>query len=310
MKKIAKYFVILFLAIMLCGCTKILKTEDNKVVKNEETGLTVTENILCQPTDKELNKLYEANGLDITKLPKCSEMKIGGEYESIWTSIFVRPLAWLILKITSLVNSTGWALIIVTLIIRILLFPITQKTAMQSESIKKAQPEINKLEEKYKDKKDNDSMSRKGQEMMIIYKKYNISPLSGCLFSMLQIPLLFAFLEAINRVPAIFEENFLGIFQMGITPSIAIKAGQWYYIVLIILIVLSTYFSFKMNQTTATPEMQKQNKMMMWFMVVFVGIMSFQLSSAVAIYWITSTLFTILQNVYTDKIKSKVKNNA
>ena len=58
-----------------------------------------------------------------------------------------------------------------------------------------------------------------------------------------------------------------------------------------------------MNQSTNTSkEMEKQNKMMMYFMVVFIGFMSFQLSSAVAVYWIISSIFTIGQNIITDKL--------
>lgn len=302
MKKSKKILIILLLIISLTGCTKVLKDKDGKPVINKETGQSMTENIVCKPTDKETIKIYEENNVDLSKLPDCSNMKISGEYENIWNSLFVRPLAFLIMKIRNLVSSSGLAIIIITLIIRLILYPITRKTAMQSENLKKAQPEIDKIEKKYKDKTDNESVAMKGQEMMMIYKKYDINPLSGCIFAFLQIPLLFAFLEAINRVPAIFEEKFL-FFQMGTTPWIALKNGEWVYLILIILILLTTYFSFKMNQSTNTSkEMEKQNKIMMYFMVVFIGFMSFQLSSAVAVYWIISSIFTIGQNIITDKL--------
>ncbi len=308
MKKISKYLIILFLVLTLSGCTKVLKDEDKKAVVNPTTGQSVTENVLCRPTDPETIKLYEKYGKDLNDLPECSKMKITGEYESIWNSLFVRPLAWVIIKVGELVKSSGLAIILITLAIRLILYPVTQKTAMQSENIKKAQPEIDRIEKKYKDKTDQESMAKKGQEMMFIYKKYNINPLSGCFFALIQIPLLFAFLEAINRVPAIFEETFLG-FEMGLTPLVAMKNGNFIYLILVVLIILTTYFSFKMNKTTSTtPEMQKQNNMMMWFMVIFIGFMSFQLSSAIAIYWIISSAFTIFQNIITDKVLSRKTN--
>jgi len=81
-------------------------------------------------------------------------------------------------------------------------------SAMQSELLKKAQPELEKLEKKYKDKTDQASLMKKSQEMTMIYKKYNINPVSGCLYGFIQLPLFIAFLEAINRVPALFEETF------------------------------------------------------------------------------------------------------
>ena len=87
---------------------------------------------------------------------------------------------------------------------------------MQSEYMKKANPEIARIEKKYanKDQNDKEVMMQKSQEMMMVYKKYNVNPISGCLLSFLQLPLFIAFLEAINRVPAIFEEKFL-FFHLG-----------------------------------------------------------------------------------------------
>lgn len=306
MNKFKKILILLLLVVSLTGCTKILKNDDGKAVVNKVTGQSVTENILCKPTDKETIKLYEDNGKDLDKLPECSKMKVTGTYEGIWNTLFVRPLAWLIIKVGDLVKSNGLSIILITIAIRLILYPLTNKTAKQSEYIKQAQPEIDRIEKKYKDKTDAESMSQKGQEMMLIYKKYNINPMAGCLFAFLQIPLLFAFLEAINRVPAIFEEKFL-LFQMGTTPWVALKSGEWYYLILVVLIIATTYYSFKMNQSTSTtPELQQQNKMMTWFMVIFIGFASFTLSSAIAVYWVVSSGFTIFQNIITDKL---VKHN-
>ena len=65
---------------------------------------------------------------------------------------------------------------------------LTKKTAMQSENMKLAQPELTKLEKKYKNRNDQESLMMKNQEMLGIYKKYNINPMSGCLFAFIQIP--------------------------------------------------------------------------------------------------------------------------
>ena len=89
----------------------------------------------------------------------------------------------------------------------------------QTENMKKAQPEINRLEKKYANKTDNESLMAKSQETMMIYKKYNINPVSGCLTSFIQLPIFFAFLEAINRVPAIFEGTAAGEKTAGCQPD-------------------------------------------------------------------------------------------
>ncbi len=304
MKKNKKKIIILLLLVLtLTGCTKTLQDENKKVVKNEITGQSVTENILCKPTDEEMIKIYEENGKDLEKLPDCDNLKLTGDYEGLWNSFFVRPLGVAIIKLGKLLNSTALALIAITLIIRLILFPLTRNTAMQSELIKKAQPELTKLEKKYEGKTDAESMQKKSQETMLIYKKYNINPISGCLFSFIQLPLLFAFLEAINRIPAIFEGEFLTL-NMGLTPWIAITNGKYIYIIIPLLIIATTYFSFKMNRSVASPELEKQNKMMMIFMTVFIGFMSFTLTTAIGIYWITSSAFTIFQNLLTDRSRA------
>lgn len=161
-QKIIKITLVLMLALSLTGCTKYLEDKDNKIVTNEITGQRLTENILCQPEQKEVIKLYEENDQNIDKLPKCSSMKfLGGSYEGIWTTLFVKPLAWIIVNIGILVKNYGLAIIIITLLIRLLLLPITKKTAMQSENMKAAKPELDKLEKNIVEKPINKVINKK-----------------------------------------------------------------------------------------------------------------------------------------------------
>ncbi len=292
---------ILLVVLLLTGCTKTLKGEDNKVVTNPETGQSLTENILCKPTNEETIKIYEKNKVNLKKLPECSKFSItSGKYEGLWTSIFVKPLAWVILFISNYVKSAALALIITSLAIRLIAYPITKKTAMQSELLKKAQPELDRLEKKYKDKTDQESMFKKSQEMTMIYKKYNINPVSGCVYGLIQFPLFIAFLEAINRVPAVFEENFLTL-QLGTTPWLGLTSkGNFLYLVLIILIGLTTFFSFNLNRTTATTENDPM-KSMTNVMTVMIVVMGTFMPTALCIYWITTNVFTIIQNLIVKK---------
>lgn len=302
MKNNNKKLLILLIGMtfLLTGCAKTMKDKDNKVVTYDKTGQTITENILCRPTNNDVIKIYEDNKVNIDKLVECEDFKItSGGYEGLWTSIFVKPLAWLVIKIGNLINSYGASILIVSLLIRLVTFPITKKTAMQSENMKKAQPELEKLEKKYKNKPKDDQqvMMQKTQEQLAIYKKHNINPMSGCLFSLLQIPVFFAFLEAVNRVPALFEGTFLGL-HLGTNPIVALAKGQYYYLILIALIILTTYYSFKLNATASSPDQEKQMKFMTRFMIIFISIASFSLPTAIAIYWIASSLFTIAQNLW------------
>lgn len=309
-KKIIKITLFLVVALSLTGCTKYLKTDENKAVINELTGQRLTENILCQPEEADVIKLYEKNDHEIDKLAKCSEMTVfEGGYEGVWTTIFVKPLAWLIVQLGTFVKNYGLAIIIITLIIRLLLLPITKKTALQSENMKAAKPELDKLEKKYKTKTDPQSNQQKAQEMLMIYKKYNISPLSGCIFAIIQIPLFFAFYESLNRLPVVFEETFLG-FQLGTSPWVGITSGNYQYLLIIILVVAATYLSFKLNSNTSmSPAQEKQMKMMTNIMVVMISIASFTISTGIALYWIVNSTFTVIQNLVVRRRKKNAEKN-
>ena len=303
MKK--KILILSLCLFMLSGCTQVLKDSDNKTVTNDKTGQSITENIICRPTDEDVIKIYEENDVDLDKLPECTKFNPNPtqNYEGIWTSVFVKPLAWVIINVGPLVNNYGLAIILTCLIIRLILMPITKKTAMQSELMKKAQPELQKLEMKYRGKESQEDQTRKAQEMLAIYQKYKINPISGCLLSFIQLPLLFAFLEAINRTPSIFENNFL-VFQMGTTPIIGISQGNYWYILLLALILLTSYFSFRKTLQDQSTQ-AKQMKFTIYFMLGIIFIASFTLPTALGLYWITSSLFTIAQNIWVERRKDK-----
>ena len=362
--------------VLLTGCTKTLKSveDSKKTVINPKTGQSLTENILCRPTDEETIKLYLANNVDLSKLPycvceeeyvtddskyklpekeetvetteeskteeakkeekkeetkvptpsseeeqkeevteeektKCKAFKVTtGGYEGLWTSIFVKPLAWLILFLGKYLSNFGLGLIAVTILIRLVMYPLTRKTAMQSEMMKKIQPELDRLEKKYakKDQNDRQVMMAKSQEMMAIYKKNNFNPMTGCLASLIQLPIFIAFLEAINRIPALFEEKFLGL-HLGTSPSVGIGNGNWLYVIVIIVVGVTTFISFKNTSNTGNEATQKQTKTMMNVFLVMIVVMSVFMTTALGLYWSVSNLFTIGQNYLVKRRAQDVK---
>ena len=299
-----KIIIILLILLSLSGCTKRFNVIIDEE-KNEQKSYV--SNIICKPETKELVKIYKDNNKKLSikyeDLPKCSDLKINsGGYERIWTSLFVKPLAWIIVKIGLIVKNYGLAIMIVGLILRLLMFPISKKSTNMNINMQKAQKDLTKLEKKYKGKDDRDSMMAKSQEMMLIYKKYDINPFSSCLFAFLQLPIFFAFLEAVYRVPAFFEKNFL-VFNLGTTPLEGIKSGNYWYIILVALIILATVFSFKNMNTASNEEQAKQMKMMSTFMIVFISFVSFGLPTSIALYWIVSNGFTVIQNLVLKKGK-------
>ncbi len=299
-----KIIVLCLFLLLLSGCTKSFTIENKEAEKKVYTA-----NIICQPISKDLKKIYvdneEKTGIKLEELPECKDFNfIKSKYEGLWTSIFVKPLAWVIIKVGNIVRNYGVSIIIIGLLLRVCMIPMTAKSTMMSENMRKAKPELADLEKKYKNNTGSDAMMKKSQEMMLIYKKYNISPLSGCLGAFIQLPLFFAFLESINRVPVFFEEKFL-VYNLGTTPWQGIKSGNYFYILIIVLIILATYFAFKNMNMSMDESQAKQMKFMNKFMIVFISLASFGLPTAIALYWIVSNGFTIVQNII---LKNKVKD--
>ena len=324
-KRTIKIVLILLTIVSLTGCTSYIKS--NKVqIKNSETGQILVKNIICKADDtekiyKKSLETYKVNNKNLTskevndainnvkfeKLDNCKKMNIMGKDEGLWTFI-IRAFSWIIIKIGNIFNSYGLSIIITTIIIRMLVWPFSKKQALQSENLKTAKPELDKLEKKYKDKKDQQNQMQKSQEMMLIYKKYGINPASGCITSLIQIPLFFAFYESITRIPIIFEETFL-LFHLGTSPLTGILTGHYQYLIFIILIPLATYFSFKLNSGAGMgADQEKQMNFMRNMMVFMMTFMAFSISSGIAIYWVVSQGLTIVQNLLVKRGKKNDKN--
>ncbi len=300
MKNLKKMLVVFSMIIILTtGCTHSFT--------DKKTEKVYTENILCKPTDKEALKAYERNkDIKLDKLPNCEDLKItSGGYEGLWTNILVKPLAWIIVKVGLLVKNYGVSIIILGILLRLIVLPLSKQTIEMSENMKKATPELQSLEKKYLNRTDQESLLKKNQEMLLVYKKYNIKPFSGCLVSFIQLPLFFAFLEAIQRIPAIMEEKLLW-FDLGTTPLEALTKGNYYYLIIVVLIMLTTYFSFKNTSAASLNEEQvAQTKMMSKFMVIFITLMSFSLNVGIGLYWVSTSAFAIVQNYLLKRIKKK-----
>lgn len=304
--------VLMIFSLTACGNSNYIM-EDKKPVENEATGQVLQRDILCKPEDEKLDELYtkysDQTKVSYDELPLCSEFRLSSnKSDGIWEGIFVKPLAFVILKLGYLLNSFGLSVILIGLAIRLILMPISRKTMKQSNNMKKAQPELARIEKKYANKTDNESMMAKSQEMMMVYKKYNISPFGSCLLAFLQLPLFFAFLQAINRTPAIFEDTFLGL-TLGKTPIVGLfQYHEWAYIIIILLIILTTYLSFKnamSSSQSGSPEMEKQMQFMFKFMIIMISVASLYLSTALALYWIATNGFVVLQNFIFKKLDEK-----
>lgn len=181
-----------------------------------------------------------------------------------------------------LFDNYGLAILAVTIIIRLLVLPLTIKQLKSSKAMQALQPQMQKLREKYKD-----NQQKMQEEMMKLFQKHNINPMGGCLPLLVQMPILIAFYQAIMRNDHIREAIFLGM-QLGESPS------SFPAILLPVIAALTTYLQQKMMGANANPQM----KMMMTIMPVMILFIAMTLPSALSLYWVYGNLFTLVQSYF------------
>lgn len=306
-KKIKLLGFLVLCLFLLTACVRPLK-DDKKIITNPVTKQQLTENIVCQPEDKESIKVYNKykSKVDISKLPKCSEYMIfKGKYNGLWDSFFIKPLVVLLVQIGRLIKSYGLSIIIVTLILKLVTLPITISQINQNKIMKEIQPELAKLEEKYAGKTDQASIMNKTREQAAIYKKYNLNPLSTIASGVLTAVIFIAFYESIMRTPVIFENVFIG-FQLGTSPLTAFNSGKYIYLILVVLNVLITYLTLKITQLNTNKDSMQSMNTLFIVMPVIIGFMALVSPAALNIYWIVQSGFAFVQSYIINK-RAEVK---
>jgi len=222
-----------------------------------------------------------------------------------------------------IIANYGIVIILLTIIVRIVLVPLTISQTRSMAKMQKIQPEIKELQKKYKDDK-----QKLQQETMEFYKKNNVNPLAGCLPLLFQMPVFFALFQAL-RNPSGIVTNVLGSFNLeGVANSMNIglagirSAAEfsltgavnpnynflWMnlnkmdpYFILVILMVATMFLSMKMTTTDAN-----QSKIMFVMPLVF-GFISWQFPSGILIYWVTTNAWSIGQQWLVNRLVKKEK---
>ena len=213
----------------------------------------------------------------------ASPDKVVDPNNGIWDKFFVYPLSvTLDFFADVLFNNYGLSIIITTILIRFLVLPLMITQIRSQKAMQALQPEVLKLREKYK----NDPKKAQ-EEMMKLYQKNNVNPLSGCLPLFIQMPILIAFYHAIMRSSHIAAQDFLWLHLGDPDP----------FYIFPVLAALTTFLQMKMMNVNAAgnPQAAQQQKIMvavMPAMILFIGI---TLPSALAMYWVIGNIFTIVQ---------------
>jgi len=214
-----------------------------------------------------------------------------------WFTFLSKPFFKVLLWIHTMIGNWGWAIILFTLLVKLVLFPLSYKGMMSMQKLKDLAPKMKELRERYKD-----DPAKLNMKMMEMYKKHGANPMGGCLPMLLQIPVFFA----LYRVLLNADELQGAVWISGWIDNLA--AADPYYI-LPVLMGVTMWFQQRITPNNFTDPLQE--KIFQFFPVIMALmfiIMPFP--SGLVLYWVTNNIFTIGQQYVINKAYAKHKAEA
>jgi len=217
-----------------------------------------------------------------------------------WFRWFEKPIFWLLRSLFKFVGNFGVAIIMLTAIVRGIMFPVAQRQFTSMAAMKAIQPKMKSLQERYKDDK-----AKLQEETMKLYKEEGVNPLAGCLPIFLQIPVFFALYKVlmvsidmrhqpfalwIQDLSAPDPKHILNLFGLlPFDPPSFLAIG-----VLAVILGITMWLQFKLQPAAPDPAQQQVMGIMPWMMMFIMA----PFASGLLVYWITSNLLTIAQQKY------------
>jgi YidC/Oxa1 family membrane protein insertase len=207
-----------------------------------------------------------------------------------WFTFIAKPLLHVLNAFYRYTHNYGWAIIIVTVLIKILFWPLTQKSFESMQRMKKLQPRIAELRERHKDDKE-----KLNTELMALYKSYKVNPLGGCLPMVLQIPVFFAFYRMLNGAVELRHQPFM-LWVNDLTAPDRLWIGfDIPYLgglpVLTLLMGATMFIQQKMTPSAGDP---RQDQIMLLMPVIFT-VMFINFPSGLVLYWLINNILSIAQ---------------
>ncbi|MDD4371614.1 MAG: YidC/Oxa1 family membrane protein insertase [Anaerostipes sp.] len=200
--------------------------------------------------------------------------------------------------------NLGVCIIIFTLISKLIIFPLTIKQQKTMKINQIAQPEINKIQKKYRNKRDNASMMKQQEEMNAVYAKYGTSPTGGCATTLIQFPIIMSLYYVVRNlegyIPDISKTAYTFIFGIDIQNAPGFRLTP--YLIIPLASVIFQYLTMRtsmsnMDSDNPAAGMSKSMMLMMPLMSLF---MCITLPAALGIYWAASAAFQFIQQVLID----------
>lgn len=214
-----------------------------------------------------------------------------------WLSFLAEPIFWM-LRWThdNVVANYGWAIIIVTILINFLMLPLKWKSSKSTQKLQALQPLIKQISEKYKGLSLRDpKKAQQQEEMMALYKKYGVNPMGGCLAMLPMMPFFFAFYSVLTVAIEMRQASWLWVADLSLPEQISIR----------ILPLAMVASQFWMQSTMPTPTADPSQMRLMKFMPVAMGFLFYGFSSGLVLYWLTSNVVGVLQQLMLNRLPSE-----
>jgi YidC/Oxa1 family membrane protein insertase len=203
----------------------------------------------------------------------------------------IRPLASGLIQVLEVlkgwVGSYGISIILVTILIRLVIWPVYAKSTRTMKRMSKLTPMMTEIKEKYKD-----DQERQSKELMKLYGDYGVNPLGGCLPMFIQMPVFLAFYGMLWRAAELRHESFLWVPDLSLPDTLFMIPGLGIPFNLLPLLMAGTTF-LQMQMTPKSGD--KTQQMVFKFMPLFFLVICYNFASALALYWTTQNVFSIFQ---------------
>jgi YidC/Oxa1 family membrane protein insertase len=217
-----------------------------------------------------------------------------------WFSIIAKPLFIGLRYIEEhWIHNYGWAIIILTIILTTLLFPLKLKSLRSAQEMQKVAPIVKGIQDKYKNYKFNDPRKQKmNEEVMKVYSEHHINPLGGCLPMLLQMPILYGFYRVLDLAIELRHAPWIWWIKDLSAPDRLNVMG----ISIPVLVILMTIASYILQRMTPMATADPAQARMMMLMPVFMGVMFYRFASGLVLYWLTSSVVQIVQQVIINRL--------
>ena len=205
-------------------------------------------------------------------------------------------------------GNYGIAIILLTMLVRMAMFPLGRKQAMAAKKMQDLQPYLKEIQEKFKDDKEAQT-----KETWALYKRHGANPVSGCLPALIQMPIFVGLWQALNNSVSLRHASFLYIKNLAAPdmlfkfpfpiPIVGSFLGDYFNVLPFLVVTLMLIQTKLFTPPPTTPEAEAQQKMMK-YMMVFMAFMFYKVPSGLGIYFITSSLWQIGERLLLPKVTS------